>query len=343
MLPIFRIVAGGGVFLAILILALALTPPDRARLPLPQHLVAERGALIDRDEHPEWRQFLIRAALLRANEIERLRDLPDAPIRVAPEATSGPQTKAEPTVKFAPERQVEAKPEKQGAPEPVAQTRSEPETQIAPEPEAPNDPAALTASESADGKSGAGSGSEPTKLLPEKLSAADPAESAATAQPAAVKAAPVVSHTETVAATPKSSPAAQRAAAALVGGEPAAPVTMAVVGAAQHQNGPPADHSPTGSLPNESTAAVDVAPRPSAATATQAALSTELRVVLPQKRPAAADAQEHAKPARHRQRTHIRKAKAQQPARPLTFLDLLFGPPPNQNPQMTTVQRPPVR
>ena len=33
------------------------------------------------DEHPEWRQLLIRAATRRADELNRLRDLPDMPAR----------------------------------------------------------------------------------------------------------------------------------------------------------------------------------------------------------------------------------------------------------------------
>ena len=40
-----------------------------------------RGALVDRERHPEVRQFLILAALKRASELSRLRDLPDSPVR----------------------------------------------------------------------------------------------------------------------------------------------------------------------------------------------------------------------------------------------------------------------
>src|SRR5437763_10788636 len=77
MLPILRILPVGGVLLAILILVLALSPPDGSRSPLTAAIVPARGALVDRDRHPEVRQFLIHAALKRADELSRLRDLPD--------------------------------------------------------------------------------------------------------------------------------------------------------------------------------------------------------------------------------------------------------------------------
>jgi hypothetical protein len=81
MLPILRIIPVGGVLLAIVILVLALSPPDGSRSSLTAAMVPARGALVDRDRHPEVRQFLILAALKRASELSRLRDLPDSPVR----------------------------------------------------------------------------------------------------------------------------------------------------------------------------------------------------------------------------------------------------------------------
>lgn len=81
MLPILRILPVGGVILAIVILVLALSPPDGSRTSLTAAIAPARGALVDRDRHPEVRQFLILAALKRASELSRLRDLPDSPVR----------------------------------------------------------------------------------------------------------------------------------------------------------------------------------------------------------------------------------------------------------------------
>jgi hypothetical protein len=78
MLPILRILPVGGVLLAILILVLAMSPPDASRSPLTTTIAPARGALLDRERHPEVRQFLIHAALKRADELNRLRELPDA-------------------------------------------------------------------------------------------------------------------------------------------------------------------------------------------------------------------------------------------------------------------------
>src|SRR5674476_48068 len=77
MLPILRIFPVGGVFLAIIILVLSLSPPGGSRPGMPRALLAARGPLIEKDEHPEWRQMFILAAVRRSDEVSRLRELPD--------------------------------------------------------------------------------------------------------------------------------------------------------------------------------------------------------------------------------------------------------------------------
>src|SRR5215510_9040836 len=91
MLPILRILPVGGVLLAILILVLALSPPDGSRAPLSSAMATGRGVLADRDRQSEARQYLIHAALKRADELNRLRDIPDTPPRVeeAPPKVAG--------------------------------------------------------------------------------------------------------------------------------------------------------------------------------------------------------------------------------------------------------------
>lgn len=81
MLPILRVLPIGGVLLAILILVLALSPPGGPHSQLATIRAPARGALLAQDTHPEWRQFLILAATRRADELNRLRELPDTPFR----------------------------------------------------------------------------------------------------------------------------------------------------------------------------------------------------------------------------------------------------------------------
>jgi hypothetical protein len=95
MLPILRILPVGGVLLAILLLILALNPPGSPRSQTAPSLVTARGALMERSHHPEWRQLLILAATRRANELSRLRDLPDTPVRTAPDVPIATDMKKE--------------------------------------------------------------------------------------------------------------------------------------------------------------------------------------------------------------------------------------------------------
>ena len=94
MVPWLRILPVGGASAAVLILALALTPPREPRQALSPELALARGPLLDSNEHPEWPQFYVQAAFRRAGEILKLRDLPDAPMVAAPVALPPPQAPA---------------------------------------------------------------------------------------------------------------------------------------------------------------------------------------------------------------------------------------------------------
>jgi hypothetical protein len=93
MLPILRLIPVGGVSLAILLLVLALRPPGDSHAPLPTAMQPAHGPLLTRTEHPQWRQFLIHAALRRAEELGALRLLPDTPLPSTPAEPDNPDAK----------------------------------------------------------------------------------------------------------------------------------------------------------------------------------------------------------------------------------------------------------
>jgi hypothetical protein len=105
MLPILRVIPVGGVLLAIAILLLALNPPGDPRA----YVTGPGGALIAREQHPEWPQLLLFAAFRRAGELSRLRELPDTPIPLPPEAPL--KTAKPPEVAAVPNNPTDAQPE----------------------------------------------------------------------------------------------------------------------------------------------------------------------------------------------------------------------------------------
>lgn len=81
MLPVRWMLPVGGVLFAITLLALALITPDGPRSQA-TNVVTVRSGIIELGERPEWRQYIIQSAIQRrADELSKLRELPDTPIR----------------------------------------------------------------------------------------------------------------------------------------------------------------------------------------------------------------------------------------------------------------------
>ena len=80
MFPVRWMLPVGGVLFAITLLALALITPDGPRSQA-TNVVSVRSGIIELGERPEWRQYIIQSAIQRrADELSKLRELPDTPI-----------------------------------------------------------------------------------------------------------------------------------------------------------------------------------------------------------------------------------------------------------------------
>jgi hypothetical protein len=90
------IISAAGVLLAIALLTLALDTPNGSLSRISNVGPARTAINIELDDRPEWRQFIIFSAIQRrADELNRLRELPDTPARsgAAPKIVSLPDNR----------------------------------------------------------------------------------------------------------------------------------------------------------------------------------------------------------------------------------------------------------